>query len=318
MEKNVPFHQKSMKILFAVSSYWIVSISMVFLNKRLLSADTKGNGFPLFVTAFQCLVAVLFCMRNASSFNITTALKVLPLSFVFVGMITFNNLTLQFLGIAFYNVGRSLTTICNVVLSYAILGISTPRMALVACGAIVFGFLYAISEEKTGYKDLEENRLLVGVVCGICASTCTALNAIFIKKSLPHVENDMLKLTFYNNLNACVLFSLLIVYFNETEVLLSSPVIYEIRFWASMMLAGIFGILIGIVSVNQIRATSPLTHNISGTAKACAQTILALKISGEQKSFGWWFSNVLVLGGSLGYAHVKREAMRAANALKKK
>lgn len=32
-------------------------------------------------------------------------------------MITFNNLTLKYLGVAFYNVGRSLTTVFNVVSS---------------------------------------------------------------------------------------------------------------------------------------------------------------------------------------------------------
>ena len=42
-------------------------------------------------------------------------LQVMPLSIVFVSMITFNNLTLKFLGVAFYNVGRSLTTVFNVV-----------------------------------------------------------------------------------------------------------------------------------------------------------------------------------------------------------
>ena len=42
-------------------------------------------------------------------------LQVMPLSLVFVGMITFNNLTLKYLGVAFYNVGRSLTTVFNVV-----------------------------------------------------------------------------------------------------------------------------------------------------------------------------------------------------------
>ena len=46
---------------------------------------------------------------------LTTFVQVLPLSIVFVGMITFNNLTLKFLGVAFYNVGRSLTTVFNVV-----------------------------------------------------------------------------------------------------------------------------------------------------------------------------------------------------------
>ena len=41
--------------------------------------------------------------------------QVFPLSLVFVSMITFNNLTLKYLGVAFYNVGRSLTTVFNVV-----------------------------------------------------------------------------------------------------------------------------------------------------------------------------------------------------------
>ena len=44
-----------------------------------------------------------------------TFLQVLPLSIVFVGMITFNNLCLKYLGVSFYNVGRSLTTVFNVV-----------------------------------------------------------------------------------------------------------------------------------------------------------------------------------------------------------
>lgn len=46
---------------------------------------------------------------------ISVLLKMAPLSIVFVGMITFNNLTLKYLGVAFYNIGRSMTTVFNVV-----------------------------------------------------------------------------------------------------------------------------------------------------------------------------------------------------------
>jgi solute carrier family 35 (GDP-fucose transporter), member C1 len=42
-------------------------------------------------------------------------------------------------------------------------------------------------------------------------------------------------------------------------------------FWSAMTVAGFFGFAIGIVTVLQIKATSPLTHNISGTAKAAVQ-----------------------------------------------
>lgn len=40
-----------------------------------------------------------------------------------------------------------------------------------------------------------------------------------------------------------------------------------------MTITGIMGFAIGLVTVMQVKATSPLTHNISGTAKAAAQVI---------------------------------------------
>lgn len=55
--------------------------------------------------------------------------------------------------------------------------------------------------------------------------------------------------------------------------------------------------------------TSPLTHNISGTAKAAAQTVLATQINAEVKSFWWWTSNAVVLFGSAAYARVKQLEM---------
>jgi len=51
-------------------------------------------------------------------YDFAVARTVLPLSIVFVGMITFNNLCLKLVGVAFYNVGRSMTTFFNVVRHY--------------------------------------------------------------------------------------------------------------------------------------------------------------------------------------------------------
>ena len=59
------------------------------------------------------------------------------MSVIFVSMITFNNLTLKYLGVAFYNVGRSLTTVFNVV-SYQL-----PRKA---CGLYHLGNIILLSE----------------------------------------------------------------------------------------------------------------------------------------------------------------------------
>jgi len=47
---------------------------------------------------------------------------VLPLSVLFTGTIAFNNLSLKYVDVAFYYIGRSLTTVFNVILTYLILG----------------------------------------------------------------------------------------------------------------------------------------------------------------------------------------------------
>lgn len=58
-----------------------------------------------------------------------------------------------------------------------------------------------------------------------------------------------------------------------------------------------------------MQVTSPLTHNISGTAKACAQTVIACIYYTEIKPVLWWVSNVVVLLGSAGYTEVRRREM---------
>jgi hypothetical protein len=57
--------------------------------------------------------------------------------------------------------------------------------------------------------------------------------------------------------------------------------------------------------------TSALTHNISGTAKAAAQTVLGVAYYAEVKTFMWWLSNGIVLFGSAAYTYVKQQQMKA-------
>lgn len=76
-----------------------------------------------------------------------------------------------------------------------------------------------------------------------------------------------------------------------------------------MILGGICGFAIGFVTALQIKVTSPLTHNISGTAKACAQTVIATQWYVEIKSTLWWTSNFVVLAGTALYARVKQQEM---------
>ena len=83
----------------------------------------------------------------------------------------------------------------------------------------------------------------------------------------------------------------------------------SIVFWSVMTLAGIFGFLIGIVTIAQISLTSPLTHNISGTAKACVHTIIAVLFLGDKMSLRSVFGTTCVLFGTFMYSVVRNYEM---------
>ncbi|XP_039082877.1 GDP-fucose transporter 1 isoform X1 [Hyaena hyaena] len=317
--KEKPFLLRALQITLVVSLYWVTSISMVFLNKYLLDSPSLQLDTPIFVTFYQCLVTTLLCKSlsilaaccpGAMDFpplrlDLRVARSVLPLSVVFIGMITFNNLCLKYVGVAFYNVGRSLTTVFNVLLSYLLLKQTTSFYALLTCGVIIGGFWLGVDQEGA-----EGTLSWTGTLFGVLASLCVSLNAIYTKKVLPAVDGSIWRLTFYNNVNACVLFLPLLLLLGELQSLRNFSQLGSGHFWGMMTLGGLFGFAIGYVTGLQIKFTSPLTHNVSGTAKACAQTVLAVLYYEETKSFLWWTSNMMVLGGSSAYTWVRGWEMK--------
>ncbi|XP_063337629.1 GDP-fucose transporter 1 [Pelmatolapia mariae] len=320
MDRDEPeetFVFRAVRIAAVVALYWFVSITMVFLNNHLL--DNKDLDAPLFVTFYQCVVTVALCwlMQLLSKmcprlidfpsvrFDVKLSREVLPLSIVFIGMITFNNLCLKHLGVAFYTVGRSLSTVFNVLLSYVILKQTTSFRALACCGIILGGFWLGVDQEG-----ITGSLSWTGVFFGVLASACVSLNAIYTKKVMPALDGNIWKLSYYNNINACVLFLPLILVFGELGQLVKFSRLTDISFWGMMTLGGVFGFAIGYVTGLQIKYTSPLTHNVSGTAKACAQTVIAVVYNSSTKTLLWWTSNMMVLGGSSAYTWVKSLEMK--------
>ncbi|CAF4327541.1 unnamed protein product, partial [Rotaria sordida] len=107
------------------------------------------------------------------------------------------------------------------------------------------------------------------------------LNAIYTSRCLPCVDNNVWRLCLYNNLNACILFLPLMIIFGELSIVINYSKIFNLPFWFAMIMAGLLGFSMGYVTGYQIQTTSPLTHNVSGTAKSYVQTLLAVIIYSE-------------------------------------
>jgi GDP-fucose transporter C1 len=321
----------SSHIASVVALYWAVSISMVYLNKFLLSNPDASIPAPLFVTWYQCVITVLICdglgrlgtlsrampvvekqktfMSNfekyhVTSYNFETGIKVLPLSLMFVGMITFNNLCLQNVNVSFYNVARSLSIVCNVFFSYLILNSRVSLKVIGVLCIVISGFVVGI--------DGELDFSMFGTISGVLASIFVSLNSILTKKILNDVGLDNDELLFFNNFNASVLFIPLILYFEWSKLIEFQHHLSSLIFWFSMTCTGVMGFAIGLVTVMQIQVTSPLTHNISGTAKAAVQSLMAFYIWGNQATAKGIMGIFLVVGGSGLYAYIQRLASAEA------
>lgn len=212
----------------------------------------------------------------------------------------------RYVEVSFYNVARSLTIVFNVVLTFFLLGESTSFNTLACLVAVILGFFVgSVGEVRFSF---------IGTVFGVISSLFVSLNSIYTKKVMGLVDNNQWKLSAYNNINACILFIPLIIGTGELDIIRKeSHLLFSFSFWFIMVIGGIFGFLIGIVTIMQIKLTSPLTHNISGTAKACVQTVLAFMIWKNPTTAENILGIFLVLFGSMAYTYVRTQEMAAAN-----
>ena len=58
--RQQPLLKRYTYILGVVAAYWTVSITLVFVNKSLLSGAQKLDA-PLFITCYQCVITVAAC-----------------------------------------------------------------------------------------------------------------------------------------------------------------------------------------------------------------------------------------------------------------
>ena len=306
-----------LKIAGVVLSYWTVSISMVFANKYLVGSKNSEVDLSIFVAWIQCVVTVVtvilvsrsmqLCKPDTSvpacSLKFMLARQMLTLTCLYVGMLTFNNLCLKNVGVAFFQVARSFTLIFTVIFSATILKKPVSARTVGCCLIVISGFFLGVDQEKVA------GTLSVRGVCyGVITSLFVSLNGIYTRKVQKEVvEDDNLKLSFYNNLNASLLFIPLTVGTGQFNVAISTSQILDPLFLLFLVATGALGFLIGYVSALQISYTSPVTHHISVNTKAVLQALIAGLYYNESKPWLWWGSNLLVVTGAFCYAMVKMQ-----------
>ena len=303
-----------------IALYWTVSISMVFLNKHILSG-TFGEELTIFSAWFQSMTAVAFIVSLTFVSRKVGAGATLPsiepnqlmskpmmmLSLSFVVSLTFNNLMLKHIGVAFYQVARSFTIIFTMIMSSLILRKGLSMRATFACLLVITGFFIGIDQE-----DASGTLNVFGIIYGLVASFTAAICGIMIKKAETVLEKDSLKLAYYNNINSMFVFFSVVISSGQLTGVMESDFKFEPRFWLLLSLGGCLSLVIGWMSALQIKLTSPITHHLSINAKSVMQTVLAVVCYQESKTLFWWLGNLLVVLGIFLYAIFKMQEDKKA------
>jgi len=291
------------KVVLAVSFYFFTSLSLTFLNKCILTQFP----FPLFVTAFQLVVAWAmlwafgwagqYCTPLAFApppeFDLSVAAAVLPVTVLYVGMLSMTNYCLRFVDVSFYQILRSLVIPFNIVTSFLVLGLLPQRNTLLCCGIVMAGFTLGSASEL--------NFTWEGFASGCLSSLFMALYSTFVKAILPSVGGSTWRLMHYTTIIATLIVSPLVVLSGEYAQAVVSPNFATPLFWTLMSGAAVFGFLINLAYFALIKHGSPLTTHIAACAKSALQTALSVAIFRNTVTASNALGILLTLAGSAMY-----------------
>lgn len=228
----------------------------------------------------------------------------MPLALAYVCMLGLNNLCLMHVEVTFYQVARSLSLVFTTIFTKVILKKQVKRRVIKACALVFAGFLLG---------SIGEMRFtMFGAVCGVASSVFVALYGIYVKQALSQVDNNQWRLLHYNTtLSLFLLLPLILISGEFSQLVNYEKVLYNAHWWLLILVTGLTGFLINISVFLQIKVTTPLTNTISGTAKACVQTLLAAIIYRNPISFTNGSGIALCLAGSAYYSFVKYQEMQS-------
>ncbi len=310
--------RSSGKVAAVVAMYWIISISLVFIMKHLLSGSYGNQDLTIFVTWYQCASVVVIILvvsivsrflgmeKKIPSIELDTVLNsdILSLSFAFVVSLTMNNLLLKHISVSFYQVARSLTLIFSILLTMCMLLKTPSYQVILSCLLIMCGFAVGVDQEESS-----GSITIWGILYGVLASFTAALTGIYFKRGESAVGGSALKLAYINNFNSMIMIFPLVISTNQLSHILDSNVGSDPKLWMFLTISGVLSLAIGWISALQIRYTSPVTHQISINAKSVTQTVIAILWHNERKTITWWFGNLLCILGIVLYTYSKlREA----------
>ncbi|KAH7647560.1 hypothetical protein FG379_000643 [Cryptosporidium bovis] len=235
-------------------------------------------------------------------FGIKKIVKILPMSICFVGLVAFGNICLKYVQVSTYQLARSGSLIFTVIVSYLMLGQKQTWQSILACVIVCVGFLIG---------SLDRSSLsAMGIITGLASSFCQVFYNVFMKKCMNYFNGDAIELMKYNQCISTILLIPCIFLAKETDLVFNSP-IFDInqaeffRLWVLLFICGLISMLLNYFTFLVVGYTSPVTFNVLGMFKSCAQTAGGFIIFHDHATPNSITGICLTLTGSIWYGFAK-------------
>ncbi|GAA5815541.1 hypothetical protein MFLAVUS_009053 [Mucor flavus] len=299
-------------ILTSYALYLVVSVSSTFINKLLFTFSEYKFPYPFFTVFFQLIVTFIFLtlwsiikpLRQSYAripvlrWDSSVAIRVAPLTIVYMCVIIFNPMFLQHVEVTSYHFSHSLSIVFSMMFSYLMLRVETSPRVKSACIIILFGTCIS----SMGYLSFS----LVGAFYAVAWPTVVSIYGIYLKKTLTSLKNDFWCVIQYNTLMSIVILTPLVVLSGELRDIFTTVWFWdEFGFWLQMIITSITGFCINASMLLLLMYTSPLTATVASTTKTIVQTFVATLIFGNRMSLLNVIGLVVALIGSGYFAYLR-------------
>lgn len=298
--------------LLAVALYTIASLSARFINKSLYTVSEYKFPYP-FCTVFIQLIIIFVTLTiwsilkpikrsyarvPAFKWDSNVAIKVAPLTIVYMCVVIFNPMFLQHVEVSTYHFSHSLSIAFSLSFSYLMLNVETAKQINSACIIIMFG----VCVSSMGYLNFS----MVGGFYALAWPAVVAIYVIYLKKTLVALRNDFWSVLQYNTLMAIAVLSPLVLLSGELGAIYSNVYYWdEFGFWLQLMITALTGFAVNASMLLLLLHTSPLSVAVASTTNTILQAFVAAIIFGNRITLLNVSGMTIALAGSCYYAYLR-------------
>eukprot|EP00727_Mastigamoeba_balamuthi_P007787 m51a1_g3629 putative dmt family transporter: udpglucuronic acid udp-n- (323) ;mRNA; f:130498-132466 len=299
----------NLKGFLVAATYGVISISITFFNKAVLSVYKFPYSNTL--TLGQMLTALVFmwamkrtALISYADFNLSTAKTMSPLALWFSGMVVTGLGSLGYVNVPVYNTLRRLTTFIVMAGEFVYLGKRVPRDEFLSVVLMVGGaFVMA-------YGDLTFN--VFGYAMTLLNCVVTAGYLVCIKVTKNKTNCSEFEMMFYNNMLSVPLIVVLVLAL-EWKSVAAYEYLWDWGFLLCFFMSSVQAFLLNYFIFLCSTVNSPLTTSVTGQIKAIASSIIGLWIFGDVIITALLLLGLLISSlGSVYYGVIKYNQQMAA------